>query len=85
MKDFWEPMSVGVKVVLLVEDDKTLYIPIEFKTFRVFMCTYMMVTSIPTKRWTLTLPKFDESFGVRFRFERFLGTNVGRCKGHTLG
>ena len=27
LKDFWEPMSVGVKVILLVEDDKTLYIP----------------------------------------------------------
>ena len=27
LKDFWEPMLVGVKVVLLVEGDKTLYIP----------------------------------------------------------
>jgi hypothetical protein len=26
-KKIWEPMSVGVKVILLVEDDKTLYIP----------------------------------------------------------
>ena len=25
MKDFWEPMSVGVKIVFLVGHDKTLY------------------------------------------------------------
>jgi hypothetical protein len=25
LKDFWEPMSVNVRVVLLVEDDATLY------------------------------------------------------------
>jgi chorismate-pyruvate lyase len=49
-------MSVNVRVVLLVEDDMTLYI---------------MATSVPTKRWTLTLPKIDEPFGVRFHFERF--------------
>jgi hypothetical protein len=30
-----------------------------------------------TKRWTLTLLKFDEPFGVRFHFERFLETDVG--------
>jgi hypothetical protein len=34
LKDFWEPMSVNVRVVLLVEDDLTLY---------------TMVTSVPTK------------------------------------
>jgi hypothetical protein len=55
-------MSVDVRVVLLVEDDTTLY---------------TMATSVSTKRWTLTLPKFDEPFGVWFRFERFLGTDVG--------
>ena len=27
LKDFWELMSVGVKVVFLVEHDMTLYIP----------------------------------------------------------
>ena len=27
LKDFWEPMSVGVKVIFLVEHDTTLYIP----------------------------------------------------------
>jgi hypothetical protein len=27
-KDFWEPMSVNVRVILLVEHDKTLYIPV---------------------------------------------------------
>jgi hypothetical protein len=49
-------MSVNVRVVLLVEDDTTLY---------------TMVTIVSTKRWTLTLPKIDEPFGVRFHFERF--------------
>jgi hypothetical protein len=70
LKDFWEPMSVDARVVLLVEDDKTMYI---------------MATNVSMKRWTLTLPKFDEPFGVRFHFERFLGTGVGRCEGHTFG
>jgi hypothetical protein len=36
------------------------------------MCMYMMVTSVPTKRWTLTLPKLDEPFGARFFFFFFL-------------
>ena len=27
LKDFWEPVLVGVKVILLVGHDKTLYIP----------------------------------------------------------
>jgi hypothetical protein len=48
-------MSVNARVVLLVEDDMTLY---------------TMVTIVPTKRWALTLPKSDEPFGVRFHFER---------------
>ena len=50
---------VDARVVLLVEDDKTMY---------------TMATSVSTKRWTLILPKFDEPFGVWFHFERFLGT-----------
>ena len=57
----------------------TLYTShVEFGTLRVFMRMYMMVTSVPTKRWTLTLPKFDEPFGVRFHFEKilFLGGTV---------
>jgi hypothetical protein len=67
---FWEPVSVDAGVVFLVEDDTTLYI---------------MATSVSTKRWTLTLPKSVEPFGVRFHFERFLGTGVGRCEGRTFG
>ena len=39
----------------MVEDDKTMY---------------TMATNVSTKRWTLTLPKFDEPFGVRFHFEK---------------
>jgi hypothetical protein len=30
LENFWEPMLVGVEVILLVGGDKTLYIPIEF-------------------------------------------------------
>ena len=63
-------MSIDARVVLLVEDDKTMY---------------TMATSVSMKRWTLTLPKFDEPFGVRFHFETFLGTDVGRCEGCTFG
>ena len=49
-------MSIDARVVLLVEDDKTMY---------------TMATSVSTKRWTLTLPKFGEPFGVQFHFEKF--------------
>jgi hypothetical protein len=54
-ENFWrEPVSVNVRVVLLVKDDTTLY---------------KMVTNVSTKRWTITsYPKFDEPFGVRFYF-----------------
>ena len=62
--------SVDVRVILLDGHDKTMY---------------TMATNVSTKRWTLTLPKFDEPFGVRFHFERFLGTGVGRCEGRTFG
>ena len=51
---------------------------VEFETLRVFMRMYMMVTCVPTKRWTLTLPKFDEPFGVRFHFEKILWRNRRR-------
>ena len=30
LENFWELVLVGVKVILLVGGDKTLYIPIEF-------------------------------------------------------
>jgi hypothetical protein len=53
-------MSVDVRVVLLVEDDKTMY---------------TIAINASTKRWTLTLPKFDKPFGVRFYFERFFFEN----------
>jgi hypothetical protein len=32
------------------------------------MCMYTMDKS--TKRWTFTLPKFEEPFGTRFHFEK---------------
>ena len=36
LKDFWEPVSVNVRVILLVKDDKTMYIRpyIELRTPR---------------------------------------------------
>jgi hypothetical protein len=71
LKDFWEPVSVDARVVLLVKDDKTMY---------------TMATNVSTKRWTLTLPKFDEPFGVQFHFEIFFfGNRISRCEGHALG
>ena len=56
---------------------------VELETLGVLM--YKKVTYTSTKRWTLTLPKFDEPFGPRFHFKRFLGTDVDRCEGPTLG
>ena len=44
---------------------------IEFRTLRVRTCT-----DLSTKRWTFTLSKFDEPFGVRFHFERFFEGTV---------
>jgi hypothetical protein len=88
LKDFWEPMSVGVKVVLSVEGNtmgKHLHPYVESRTLRVHTCMYTMVMDSSTKRWTFTLTKFDEPFGARFYFERFLGTGVGWCEGRTLG
>jgi hypothetical protein len=78
-------MSVGVKVILLVGHDTTLYIPRRVRNFLGFLCMYTMVANVPTKRWTLTLPKLDEPFGVRFHFGRFLGTDVGQCEGRAFG
>jgi hypothetical protein len=52
---------------------KYLYPYIELRTPRVDACT-----DSSTKRWTFTLSKFDEPFGVRFYFERFFfRTDVG--------
>jgi hypothetical protein len=36
---------------------------IELETHSVYTCMYTMVMDTSTKRWTLTLPKFDEPFG----------------------
>jgi hypothetical protein len=75
-----------VRVILLVEDNTMgdyLHSRTELETLRIYMCTFMMDKS--TKGWTLTSLKIDEPFGLWFHFERFLGNNVGRCEGHTLG
>jgi hypothetical protein len=62
-------MSVDVRVVLLVKDDamgEHLYPYIGAETLGVYICT-----DSSAKRWTFTLSKFDEPFGVRFHFENF--------------
>jgi hypothetical protein len=62
-----------VRVVIFVENDrmdKYLYLHIKMGIPRVYMC--MMVMDASPRRWTLTLPKFDEPFGPRFHFEKFL-------------
>jgi hypothetical protein len=88
LKDFWEPMSIGVKVILLVEGDivgKHLHPYIESRTLRVNtnMCTMDKLT----KRWTFTSPKIDKPFGARFHFENFwepmsIGVKVILLAGH---
>ena len=45
---------------------KYLHSNIELRTLRVHTCMDSL-----TERWTFTLSKFDEPFGVRFHFERF--------------
>jgi hypothetical protein len=84
-ENFGEPM-LGVRVILLVEDNtmgKYLHPYIESGTLRAYTCMYTMDKS--TKRWTFTSLKIDEPFGARFYFEKFWGTDVSRCEGHTLG
>ena len=72
-------MLVDVRVILLVEGDimgEYLHPYIELGTLRVYTCMYTMVMDTSTRRWTLTLPKFDEHFGPQFHFEKFWGN---RC------
>jgi hypothetical protein len=52
-KKIWEPTSVDVRVVLLVEDDtmdKHLHPYIESRTLKVYTCMYTMVTDSSTRR-----------------------------------
>ena len=79
---FWkileEPMLVDVRVILLVGGDtmgEYLHPRIKLETLGAFM--YLIVKNASTKRWTFTLPKFDEPFGARFHFEKFQGN---RCR-----
>ena len=82
-------MSVGVKVVLLVEDNtmgEYLHPYIELGFLKVYTHMYTMVMDSSTKRWTFILPKFDEPFalGSILKDFFFLRTDVGWCEGHTL-
>ncbi len=86
LKNVLEPMSAGVKVILLGGHDTTgeyLHPYTELGAPKVYV--YMYTIDASTKRWAFTLPKFDEPFGSRFYFERFLRTDVGWCEGRTLG
>ncbi len=52
-KNFWEPMSVDVRVILLVEGDimgKHLRPYIESETLRAYACMYTMITDASTRR-----------------------------------
>jgi hypothetical protein len=87
-ENFWEPMSIGVKVILLVEGDivgEYLHPYTELGTLKVNtnMCTMDKLT----KRWTFTSPKIDKPFGARFHFENFwepmsIGVKVILLAGH---
>jgi hypothetical protein len=53
LKKFWEPTSVNVRVILLVEGDTTgecLHPYIELRTLRVYTRMYTMVTDSFTRR-----------------------------------
>ena len=69
LKDFWEPMSVNVRVVLLVEDDLTLYAMYQRKDR---LSHYWNLTSL-------------SAFGFILKDFFFLETDVGKCEGHTFG
>ena len=52
-KDFWEPMLVDMRVILLVEVDTAgeyLHPYIESRTLTVYTCMYIMVTDSSTRR-----------------------------------
>jgi hypothetical protein len=78
-------MSVDVRVILLVKDDRTTYIPIELETLGVFMCMYMMIIGISTKRWLSHYQNSMSLSALGSILKNFWGTDVGRCEGHTLG
>ena len=61
-------MSVGVRVVLLVEDDamgKHLHHYIGSETLRVYICVYYVQVD---KEVDFHTTKIDKPFGVRFHF-----------------
>jgi hypothetical protein len=79
-------MSVGVRVVLLVEDNamgKHLHPYIESRTLRVNMYVHSRLIDkemgFHTSKNLMGLSALGSIFG------RFLGTNVDWCEGHTLG
>jgi hypothetical protein len=81
-------MSVGVKVILLVEDNtisKHLYPYINFRTLRVHVYVHYGY-GLLNKEIDLHITKNSTSLSVLGSiFERFLRTDVDWCEGHTLG
>jgi hypothetical protein len=87
-KNFWEPMSISVKVILLVGGDivgEYLHPYTELGTLKVN--TNMCIMDKLTKRWIFTSPKIDKPFGAWFHFENFwepmsIGVKVILLAGH---
>jgi hypothetical protein len=79
-------MSVGVRVVLLVEDDamgKHLHPYIGSETLRVYM--YVHSRLIDKEIGFHTSKNLTGLSALGSIFGRFLGTNVDWCEGLTLG
>jgi hypothetical protein len=87
-ENFWEPMSIGVKVILLVGGDivgKHLHPYIESRTLRVNTYVhygYRLIKKEIDSHITKNLTSLS-AFGSILK--NFLGTDVGWCEGHTLG
>jgi hypothetical protein len=89
-ENFWEPTSIGVKVILLVGGDivgKHLHPYIESRTLRVNTYVhygYRLINKEIDSHITKNLTSLS-AFGSILKKKKFLGTDVGWCEGHTLG
>jgi hypothetical protein len=85
LKDFREPMSVDVRVILLVEYNKTLYIPCRVGNswgFHVYVHdnhTHQQRDRLSHHQNLTSVSAFGSIF------ERFLRNYVNWCEGRTLG
>jgi hypothetical protein len=82
-------MLVDVRVIILVEENtmgKYLHPYTESGTLRAYTCMYIMVTTHQQGDRLSHHQKFDEPIGIQFYFgKKILRTDVGWCKGRTLG